>query len=62
MYLCVAGLTVLLEVTWCDVHVFITLNTLPQSCSLADATLSQSWERQISCLNIIQRFMQTMRA
>lgn len=43
MYLCVASLTILLEVTWSDVHVFITLNTLPLGCSLADAALSQSW-------------------
>lgn len=40
-YLRVTGLAILFEMTWSDVHVFITLGTLPLSHSLTDAALSQ---------------------
>lgn len=53
-YLCVTGLAILLEMTWSDVHVFITLGTLPLSHSLTDAALSQGCKYKDSKRQIIK--------
>lgn len=47
-YLCVTGLAILFEMTWSDVHIFVTLGTLPLSHSLTDAALSQGCKHEDS--------------
>lgn len=58
-YLCVTGLAILFEMTWSDVHVFVTLGTLPLSHSLTDAALSQGCKHKDSKRQIIKGTTET---